>query len=215
MKLLIVDDHPVLRAGLAALLKQAEPEACVLQARDAREAFDLLDRNQDLDVVVLDLVMPGLGGLHAITEFGRIRPALPVVVLSSSEDPQVVRQAITRGALGYVPKSANPQTLLLAIKLVLSGELYIPPLVLNDLNDVPPSTQPPDGGDGDAAPSQLTERQVAVLRLIGDGKSNKAIAVALNLSENTVKVHVTAIFKALRVINRTQAASVARSSGLI
>ena len=159
--------------------------------------------------------MPGLGGLAAIAEFGRRRPALPVVVLSSSEDPQVVRQVIARGALGYVPKSANPHTLLLAIKLVLGGELYIPPLVLNDLSDDLPSTPPPDGGEGDAAPSQLTERQVAVLRLIGEGKPNKAIAVALNLSENTVKVHVTAIFKALRVVNRTQAARVGRSSGLI
>jgi two-component system nitrate/nitrite response regulator NarL len=212
MKVLIVDDHPVLREGMAALFRQGIPDACVLQARDAREAFDLLDHNEDLDIVVLDLVMPGLGGLAAITEFGRRRPALPVVVLSSSEDSQIARQAIARGALGYVPKSANPNTLLLAIKLVLNGELYIPPLILNEPGA---ETRRLHEDNGVRNMDQLTGRQIDVLRLIANGQSNKAIALALDLSENTVKVHVTAIFKALRVVNRTQAASAGRASGLI
>jgi DNA-binding NarL/FixJ family response regulator len=212
MKLLIVDDHPVLREGLTALLGQWGSDTRVLQARDAQEAFDLLDHNDDLDVVILDLVMPGLGGLAAIAELGRRRPALPVVVLSSSEDPQLARKAIAQGALGYVPKSANPKTLLLAIKLLLNGELYIPPLILNDDAS---HGRPPRAEEGDVNLSQLTERQVAVLRLISEGQSNKSIASKLELSENTVKVHVTAIFKTLRVINRTQAARIGRVAGLI
>jgi len=212
MKLLVVDDHPVLREGLAALLRQGRPDAEVLQARDAHEGLGLVDLHEDIEVVVLDLVMPGLDGLEAIAEFGRRRPALPLIVLSSSEDPHMARQAIAQGALGYVPKSADPRTLLSAIALVLNGELYVPPLILNGGGAARP---PPRLGDGETDVGQLTERQVDVLRLISDGQSNKAIAIALDLSENTVKVHVTAIFKALRVINRTQAANVGRSIGLI
>ena len=210
MKLLIVDDHPVLREGLAALLRQAGPDTSVLQARSSRDALNLLDDNDDLDVVILDLMMPGQNGLEALPEFARRRPELPVIVLSSSEDPQIARQAIALGALGYVPKSANPPTLLLAIKLVLNGELYVPPLILDE-----PATEMRQTYDHASEQGELTDRQIEVLRLIADGQSNKAIAFRLGLSENTVKVHITAIFKALRAINRTQAVRNGRRSGLI
>ena len=210
MKLLIVDDHPVLREGLAALLRQAGPDTSVLQARSSRDALNLLDDNDDLDVVILDLMMPGQNGLDALPEFARRRPELPVIVLSSSEDPQIARQAIALGALGYVPKSANPPTLLLAIKLVLNGELYVPPLILDE-----PATELRQTYDHASEQGELTDRQIEVLRLIADGQSNKAIAFRLGLSENTVKVHITAIFRALRAINRTQAVRNGRRSGLI
>jgi len=212
MKFLVVDDHPVLREGLAALIRQVGVDTCVLQARDAAEALDLLDRTEDIELVIVDLVMPGMGGLDAIGEFGRRRPEMPVIVLSSSEDPQDARRALARGALGYVPKSANPNTLLAAIRLVLNGELYIPALVLNEDGGHTQRSRPED-----ATPQtgQLTERQIDVLRLVSEGQSNKAIAHALDLSENTVKVHVSAIFKALQVVNRTQAASAGRERGMI
>jgi DNA-binding NarL/FixJ family response regulator len=211
VKLLIVDDHPVLREGLATLLRQAGPQTCVLQARNADEALALLDQHLDLDVVVLDLVMPGMGGLAALTEFARRRPDLPVVVLSSSEDPRDAREALAQGALGYVPKSASPSTLLSAISMVLNGDLYVPPLILNAFaaDAGHPVEAPPE------VASILTERQIQVLRLLSDGSSNKMIANRLALSEKTVKVHISAIFKALRVLNRTQAASAARTAGLI
>jgi two-component system nitrate/nitrite response regulator NarL len=106
MKLLIVDDHPVLRDGLASLLLQIGPDTTVLQARDASEGVALVGRHIDLDVIILDLAMPGMKGLEALSEFGRMRPVLPVIVLSSSEDPRDVRLALTSGALGYVP---NPR----------------------------------------------------------------------------------------------------------
>jgi len=130
MKLLIVDDHPVLREGLAALLRQAGPETDVLLASDAGEGLALVELHVDLDAVVLDLMMPGMDGWRAITEFGRKRPELPVIVLSSSEDPQDARKALALGALGYVPKSASQHVLLQAIRIVLNGDLYVPPLVL-------------------------------------------------------------------------------------
>ena len=213
VKLLIVDDHAVMREGLAALLRQGDTDTCVLQAHDAEAAFDLLEANPDLDVVILDLILPGLGGLSALAEFGRRQPTLPVVVLSSSENPHDVRRALAEGALGYVPKSANPQALLSAIRLVLDGEVYVPPLMLSD-----PALARVEGFHAQSRPaaaSLLTERQVEVLRLLSDGSSNKSIALQLGLSEKTVKVHVTAIFRALNVVNRTQAALVARADGLI
>lgn len=212
MKLLIVDDHPVLREGLAALLAHAAPDTIVLQAGSAREALGLVEVHADLDVVVLDLVMPGMGGLSALAEFGRVRPDVPVIVLSSSEDPQDARKALAQGALGYVPKSASQHALLSAIRLVLNGELYVPPLILGDMVNIRQvRLQRRDGSAGSA----LTERQLEVLRRLSEGQPNKIIALDLALSEKTVKAHITAIFKALNVVNRTQAASVGRDTGLI
>ncbi|WP_072368968.1 response regulator transcription factor [Hyphomicrobium sp. NDB2Meth4] len=211
MKLLVVDDHPVLREGLVALLRQLGPDAVVLEAGDAQAALRLVEEQQDLDVVILDLVMPGMNGLSALPEFGRSRPDLPVIVLSSSEEPRDARNALAQGALGYVPKSASQHTLISAIKLVLQGEIYVPPLVLSEMGARAGST-PSRGQDGG---SNLTPRQIEVLRRLSEGQPNKIIAHELNLSEKTVKAHITAIFKALNVVNRTQAAAVGRESGLI
>ena len=211
MKLLIVDDHSVLREGLSALLKQSNMDATVLLAKNASEGLAALDAHPDLDLVLLDLILPGVEGDEAIVSFGRKRPALPVVVFSSSEDPEDVRRAMAAGALGYVPKSANYQVLLSAIRLVLNGDLYVPTLMLNDFG-------------GGSAPAQvplsrqrplLTGRQIEILALLSRGDPNKSISRSLGLSEKTVKTHITAIFRALNVTNRTQAAAVGRKSGLI
>ncbi len=211
MKLLIVDDHPVLREGLAALLRQTGPDTAIVQAENATMALGLLDQHPDLDVVVLDLMMPGIGGMAAITEFGRKRPDLPVIVLSSSEDPHEARRALALGALGYVPKSAGQHTLISAIELVMKGEIYIPPLILTEGSR--------RGGSQHASvigsTASLTERQVDVLRRLSAGQPNKVIAYELELSEKTVKAHITAIFKALNVVNRTQAAAIGREAGII
>jgi two-component system, NarL family, nitrate/nitrite response regulator NarL len=209
MKLLIIDDHPVLRDGLASLLRQAGPDTVVMEARDAREGVGMAEQQADLDLVILDLSMPGMPGLEALAELGRKRPDLPVIVLSSSEDPKDVRKAMASGALGYVPKSASQHVLLSAIRLVLNGDLYVPPLVLGQAADVPQHAS--EGGN----PGALTARQIEVLALISEGKPNKTIATQLALSEKTVKAHITAIFKALNVVNRTQAAAAARAAGII
>jgi two-component system, NarL family, nitrate/nitrite response regulator NarL len=212
MKLLIVDDHPVLREGLAALLRNLGPDTIILQASEAEGALRLVDENPDLDVVILDLLMPGMGGLPALAEFGRVRPDLPVIVLSSSENPQDARKALAQGALGYVPKSASQNTLVSAIKLVLDGDIYVPPLILNEMASARQLQQPLRT---DVTRSILTDRQIEVLRRLSEGQPNKIIAYELELSEKTVKAHITAIFKALNVINRTQAAAVGREMGLI
>jgi two-component system nitrate/nitrite response regulator NarL len=211
MKLLIVDDHAILREGLAAMLRQAGPDTEVLQAGDGAEGVRLAETHQDLDAVFLDLEMPGVDGMSAVPELGRRRPDLPVIVLSSSEDPMDVKRALALGALGYVPKSAAPQTLLSALALVLSGNVYVPPLMLN----AAVLASGASGANGNGTRAALTERQLEVLRLLSDGLSNKEIGRALGLSDKTVKVHITTIFKTLNVVNRTQAASAARREALL
>ena len=213
MKLLIVDDHPVLREGLAALLTQAVPNIAVLLARDGAEGLDVAAGCPDLDAVLLDIAMPGMNGIAVLAEFGRRHPALPIAVLSSSEDPEDVRRALGAGALGYIPKSANRQTILSALQLVLQGEIYVPLLLLQATGALPSLFRA--GPSIRSAIVKLTSRQIDVLRLLAQGLSNKATGDALGLSEKTVKAHVTAIFKALNVINRTQAAAAGRDLGLI
>jgi two-component system nitrate/nitrite response regulator NarL len=211
MKLLIVDDHAILREGLVALLQQFEQGADVLQASDTVEGLRLAEAHPDLDAVFLDLNMPDQSGMEVIPVFAKRCPQLPVIVLSSSENPSDVRLALKSGAFGYVPKSASPRNILSALRLVLAGEIYVPPLML-DLGPVPT--------DGSArvaseAGERLTERQTEVLRQLCRGLSNKEISRALHLSEKTTTSHITAIFKALSVVNRTQAASAARRAGIV
>jgi DNA-binding NarL/FixJ family response regulator len=213
MKILIVDDHAMVRQGIAALLEHAHPGTQVLQACDSAEGLALAARHDDVDAVFLDLSMPGMDGMDALTAFGTLRPALPVIVLTAAEDQDVVRKAFAAGALGYVPKAAPSSTLLSALELVLSGEVFVPGLLLQ------PSTRPlkpwnhPVGKSPSIGP--LTARQAEVLRCLGEGLSNKAIGRRLGLSEKTVKAHVTAIFRALSATGRPEAIYVAREAGLI
>lgn len=204
MKFLIVDDHAVVREGVAAVLRQAYGDVVVLQAPTSSGALALAQDALDLDLILLDLMMPDADGMAALAEFGQLHPGLPIIVVSSSESASDVRRAMALGALGYVPKSANSATLLAAVMLVLAGEVYVPPFMVRD------------GGAatrqrlGPAQHSTLTERQREVLKLISLAASNKDIALQLNLSEKTVKAHVTAIFRALGVVNRAQAARIAQ-----
>jgi DNA-binding NarL/FixJ family response regulator len=212
MKLLVIDDHPVFRDGLAALLRQAAEETVVLQAPECATALAIADAHPDLDAVFVDLMMPGMTGDIAVREFGKRRPELPVIVLSSSENPSDVRRALNAGALGYIPKSANPQTLLSALKLVLTGNIYVPPLLAR-------AAQPASdvhSNNGTSQPlEQLTERQLDVLKQLCTGLSNKEISTRLGIAEKTVKAHVAAIFKTLNVVNRTQAANAVHEANLI
>jgi DNA-binding NarL/FixJ family response regulator len=201
VKLLIVDDHPLFRDGLAALLRQASADTTVVQASSTEEALQLVDE-QIVDAVFMDLVMPGLCGEAAVREFARRHPDLPVIVLSSSESASDVRRVLNAGASGYIPKSATAQTVVSALQLVLSGNIYVPPLLVT-------ATARATGHgshDGPRGVAQLTERQVDVLKYLREGLSNKEISANLGIAEKTVKVHIAAIFKTLNVVNRTQAA---------
>ena len=177
MKLLIVDDHPVVRDGLAALLRQLGPEVTVLTAEDGSRGLGVVDAHPDLDLVVLDLAMPGSDGFATLHEFGRLQPQLPVlVVLSSSEDPRDARRVLASGALGYIPKSAPARTILAAVQFVLAGNVYVPTLLAQN-----PASMRDEAADDSVRRHvvSLTGRQIDVLRLLREGQSNKEIGQRL------------------------------------
>lgn len=199
--LLVIDDHPVVREGLVAVLRQLPGCVGVLEAADGEQGLALMAAHPEVSAVLVDLRMAGLAGLPTLARLRALNPALPVTVVSASEDPADVRRAMAAGASGYVPKSAGRGTLLAAVQLVLAGERYVPPLLLDDSGPAP------------AALQGLTPRQLEVLSQLCQGHANREIGVVLNMHEKTVKAHVGAIFKALGVVSRSQAVEAARAAG--
>jgi DNA-binding NarL/FixJ family response regulator len=205
MKFLIIDDHPIVREGIAAVLRQIDSSVDILEAGDGKTGLAQMAATADLDCVLLDLRMTGMAGMPTLEQTRQQYPAVPLVVISSSEDPADARRALAAGARGYIPKSAGRNTMLAAIRLVLAGEVYVPPLVL--LVESSPVRGRLETG--------ITERQMDVLRLVCEGLPNREIGQQLDMHEKTVKAHVTAVFKALGVVNREQAIETARASGLV
>src|SRR5262249_4145450 len=154
-----------------ALLRNFGKDTLVLGAEDGPQALEIVAREADIDVVILDLALPGMNGMKVLEELGSRRPGLPVMVLSASEDAEYVRKTMALGALGYVPKSANPETLINAIKFVMQGEIYVPPFMLGAKTTAAPSA---------SGLPKLTPRQSEVLAALCRGLSNKLIARDLN-----------------------------------
>jgi two-component system nitrate/nitrite response regulator NarL len=218
LKVLVIDDHPLVQEGVSAALESLADDVTVMAARDAEQGLGLAAENPDLDLVLLDLALPGMSGFNLIGKLHEKLPSLPVVVLSALEEPENVRHAINAGAMGFVPKSAATRVLIEVLQQVLEGNVTVP-LALQSSG--PPVSHALPGGVGDAPSAAepdvalLTLRQLEVLSRVCQGKTNKQIATELGLSEKTVKAHVTAIFKVLGVVNRTQAVLVARRVGMI
>jgi DNA-binding NarL/FixJ family response regulator len=188
-----------------------------MAARDAEQGLGLAAEHPDLDLVLLDLALPGMSGFNLIGKLHERLPSLPVVVLSALEEPENVRHAINAGAMGFVPKSAATRVLIEVLQQVLEGNVTVP-LALQSSGPpvshaLPGAADTPSATEPDVA--LLTLRQLEVLSRVCQGKTNKQIATELGLSEKTVKAHVTAIFKVLGVVNRTQAVLVARRVGMI
>ena len=223
MKVLVVDDHALIRTALRGVLGQLDGGLTMLEAGDCRSAFEQIEAHPDLDLVLLDLNLPGKHGLAALEELRTSYPALPVVVLSSANDRASVMQALDLGAMGYIPKLSSNEVLVSALRLVLSGGIYIPPEILARSGHAPaaaadtavaasvqrsaPPRVPADLG--------LSERESRILRLLLEGKSNKLICRELDIAESTVKNHITQILRALNVTSRTQAVIVAAQMGLV
>jgi DNA-binding NarL/FixJ family response regulator len=197
MKILVVDDHPLILEAAAQWLPQLGPDVVVRLAADRAEAIAILDDEPDVALVLLDLALPGTRGLDFLADMMLDYPGVPVVVLSATHDHATVAAALAAGARGYVSKTSDPFALLDAVRQVAAGNAWITPDV----------TSGPDGDGVRIGPGELglTMRQADVLRLLVQGKPNKLICRDLRLSEGTVKVHVSAILKALRVHSRTQA----------
>jgi len=204
MKILVVDDHVLIRDALRAVLHELDGTALILEAADGAEAMRLVADNEDLGLVVLDLALPDRNGFSLLADLRAQRPGMSVVVMSASQDRADLKRAFDLGALGFIPKSAPRKVMLGALQLVFSGGIYVPPEML--AREEPAPSTPPARAPASPADLGLTGRQVAVLALVTRGKSNKEICRRLDIAEATVKNHVTAIFKALKVRNRTEAA---------
>jgi len=209
LKLLVIDDHPLVQEGVAAALEALGHDVHIVAARDADQGLVQAAAHPDIDLVLVDLALPGMSGFAVIRKLHERLPSLPVVVLSALDDTPNRQRAIDAGAIGFVPKSASTRALIDMMKQVLAGRVPDPlPARIGATSiierDAAERTVPP-----------LTQRQVDVLARVCQGKTNKQIASELGLSEKTVKAHVTAIFKILNVVNRTQAVLVARKLGLV
>ena len=205
MKIILADDHPLFRDGFALLLRQIEPGALVLEASDLYAAQALAAKHSDVDLVLLDLEMPGMDGGQGLERLLAQHPSLPVVVLSAHDGQESVQTVLKAGAAGFIPKASTTQVMLSAIRLVLSGGVYLPPQMI----------APPHPQQAQANVSELTARQLDILRLLAKGLSNKQICRDLNLSEGTVKSHILAVYRVLLVNNRTEAAMAAKRLGLL
>jgi len=218
MKILVVDDHVLIREALRDLFKELKPDATVLEAPDAARTVQLLADQPDVALILLDLSLPDRDGFALLAEVRERYPGISVVVLSGFPDRANVLRALDRGALGFIPKSAGREVMMSALNLVFSGGVYVPPEILGSRKPVETEPSPrrrSAAAKPHASPADLglTERQIDVLALMMQGKSNKAICRLLDLAEPTVKNHVTAILKALRVSNRTEAVLAASALG--
>lgn len=202
MKILIVDDHALMREGLGQLLAGMYPSLVLLHAANGAQAIAMLLPHRDIDLVLLDYQLPDMTGLDVLRQFARIQPGLVVLVISGSVNPHLMQQTLSAGACGFVQKTGNAQALVRAIDLVLKGGIYRPP-ELEVLNK---------SGNTDG-PNALSPRQETVLQRLMDGQSNREIAQELDVSEETIKTHVSAILRYFNAENRTQAALAALDYG--
>ena len=230
MKVLLIDDHPLILSALQSVIEGLGSDTTVIGASSARAARETLKADSDFDLVLLDLNLGDADGFDVLTEFRAAYPALPVVVVSASDRTSDVIRAIDGGAMGFVPKRASNETLFEALHMVMSGGIYVPPMTMG--------SEPPLKPEGDTVPSVLrvvresaadsgfqsgaipladiglTPRQTDVLALLLKGQPNKLIARELNLSVETVKDHVAAVLRTLGVSSRTQAVlAVSQMSG--
>lgn len=199
---LVADDHPLFRTALIQVLRERFAQMRTVEAASAATLGAALQEHPEVELVLLDLAMPGARGFSSLLHVRGEYPEIPVVVVSSNEHPRVIRRAQQFGAAGFIPKSAPAEDMALAIETVLDGGSWFPPMAV-------------ERSEADAALAaklaQLTPQQFRVLLCIADGLLNKQIAHELGLAENTVKVHVTAILKKLECYSRTQAAVLVKS----
>jgi DNA-binding NarL/FixJ family response regulator len=202
MKILVADDHQMVRVALKVSLEPLGPGVAFIEAASAEEAVAAAAAHEDIDLVIIDVNMPGMGGAEGVRRLRAAHPALPLLVCSASEDGALVKALLAQGVAGFMPKSDSTQVILEAVRLVLAGGTYVPPRLL---------AAAAKGPSGEAlALESLTPRQKEVLRLLAQGKPKKVIARELDISEATVKVHLLSVFRALGARNRTEAVVIAQ-----
>ena len=205
LKILLADDHALFRESLSlALARLSDDEPEILQAEHGEQAISLA-QDHDLDLILLDLDMPGINGLNAIQALLDTQPDTPIVMISAHEEVHVINKALAKGVKGFIPKTTPADVTLSALRLVLSGGTYLPPqLIQQTLIET-----------SEVDKNLLTPRQVEVLKLLQKGVQNKNIAHQLDLSPSTVKVHIRRIFTTLGARNRTEAVNIAIEKGIL
>jgi len=205
MKILVVDDHALVREGLRQVLKGLDEQIEVLEASACARACELADLHPDLDLVLMDYMMPDLNGLFGLEAIGKSHPELPVVMLTGSADPQLEARMLARGAAGFLSKGGKSQDMLRVLRQVLSGENPRPKAVATGM--------PPAANDTAKLAPHLTQRQEAVLAMLLAGASNKTISRELYISDETTRNHVSAILRFFDVESRIQAVLAAGRAG--
>ncbi len=198
--IIIADDHPLFRAALRQAVNQAVPDALTVEVESIKTLQEAVDAHPDADLVLLDLNMPGAHGFSGLVFMRGQYPGLPVVVVSGSEELRVMRRSIDYGASGFIPKSAPLPTITQAIQDVLGGDVWLPDGVAERIERLQGDTT-----DFSEKLASLTPQQFRVLGMLAEGLLNKQIAYDLDVSEATIKAHITAVFRKLGVRNRTQA----------
>jgi DNA-binding NarL/FixJ family response regulator len=201
MKILIVDDHPLFRAGFHAVLEQSALEASILSVSTLHEAMGLLSTDTDIGLVLLDLHLRDSDGFSALRQIGEKFPTTACMIISGDEHDGIANQSVSAGASGFIPKSFTADEMLAAIDHVLEGNIFVPAVAATTTSA--------------HSNNALTLRQLEVVCMLARGYSNKEIARELQLAERTVKAHVTAVLEALNVKNRTQAVIAAQQQGLL
>jgi DNA-binding NarL/FixJ family response regulator len=204
IKILHADDHPLFREGIRFFLKLLDGQVTALEAGSFQATVDQLALEWPVDLLLLDLEMPGMNLTEGFQAIRRRYPELPIAIVSGITDANIIRSLIDGGARGFIPKLSGSEQLLDALRRILAGEIYVPEAML-----VRPAVQPGEGGE------TLTARQLDILPLLADGLPNKQIADALGVTEGTVKQHLKDLFKRLSARNRTQAVREARRMGLL
>ncbi len=228
MKILIADDHELFLKGLEFILEQNIQNAEITTAQSYTDIFNILKTKNDFDLIVTDLAMPGANWLTAIQTIHKTMPETPIIIISAVFNKELLQQTLDIGVSGYIPKTSPNQLIASAINLVLAGGMYIPHELLyspkdeqfsqekeqeyiKPLKDLEKITE----ANAEKNTKKLTERQIDIVKCIAEGLSNKQIAYKLNLTEGTVKVHITFILKLLNVKNRTSAVIEAAKRGYI
>ena len=212
LQVLIADDHALVRSGLSLLIKMISKDAKIIEANQFEEVLSILSTNPSIDLILLDVMMPDNNSLSGAQYICKNWPEIPIVIISVKEDLRSIRLALKSGIMGYIPKSSSPNVTVNAIRLVLSGGVYVPPHVLSQGQESPlDDVQAPSiilsdaNGLSNSGVLKITSRQKDVLELLTLGKSNKEIAKVLGLKPGTIKMHTSRIFKLLGVSNRTEA----------
>lgn len=208
VKILIVDDHGLVREGLQAILSRSELGAQYVEAWDAASLWSQLQQHADIDLVLMDIQLPETSGLSLLADITQRFPRLPVIMLSADHDAGIVQHSLEQGARGFLPKSSLNQVLVSAIRLVAAGGVYVPPEALQKpaIRSAPPAplAHPEPLAVANVASLGFTARQSEVLGLLLQGMSNKQICRALDLAEPTVKIHVRGILRTLGVSSRAE-----------